>query len=248
MRFQEHPPTTSTVCSPPVAATSRTLFVSMARRHPDGHDAEYLRWHTLDHRPEQHRLAGRARVAAAGVDAGLPGRTGAQRRALRRDRPRDDLLLHRPERADGVPRAVHGAWRRRPEAAAAAAGAARCLRGGAARRRRRGSRSAPTCCRGGRPRACTCCWSAARRRRRISLDVDGVGGVWSVASQAVDARLASAPAGQLLTYCFLDDDPVATAERLRPALADAVERRRRRTAARRAVLPGRALQWDRYVP
>ena len=35
-----------------------TLFVSMARRHPDGHDAEYLRWHTLDHRPEQHRLAG----------------------------------------------------------------------------------------------------------------------------------------------------------------------------------------------
>src|ERR1700754_1691156 len=35
-----------------------TLFVSMARRHPEGRDAEYLRWHTLDHRPEQHRLAG----------------------------------------------------------------------------------------------------------------------------------------------------------------------------------------------
>src|SRR5580692_9839539 len=34
-----------------------TLFVSMARRHPDGHDADYLRWHTLDHRPEQHRLS-----------------------------------------------------------------------------------------------------------------------------------------------------------------------------------------------
>src|ERR1700760_2398619 len=33
-----------------------TVFVSMARRHPDGTDAEYLRWHTLDHRPEQHRL------------------------------------------------------------------------------------------------------------------------------------------------------------------------------------------------
>ena len=45
-----------------VLATGRgdvtTLFVSMARRHPDGADAEYLRWHTLDHRPEQHRLAG----------------------------------------------------------------------------------------------------------------------------------------------------------------------------------------------
>ena len=34
-----------------------TLFVSMARRHPEGRDAEYLRWHTLDHRPEQHRLS-----------------------------------------------------------------------------------------------------------------------------------------------------------------------------------------------
>ena len=34
-----------------------TLFVSMARRHPEGTDAEYLRWHTLDHRPEQHRLS-----------------------------------------------------------------------------------------------------------------------------------------------------------------------------------------------
>ncbi len=34
-----------------------TTFVSMATRHPDGTDAEYLQWHTLDHRPEQHRLS-----------------------------------------------------------------------------------------------------------------------------------------------------------------------------------------------
>src|SRR3954466_1845766 len=44
-----------------ILATGRgditTLFVSMATRHPDGADAEYLRWHTLDHRPEQHRLS-----------------------------------------------------------------------------------------------------------------------------------------------------------------------------------------------
>ena len=46
------------MCSPPAAATSAPLFVSMARRHPEGRDAEYLRWHTLDHRPEQHRLSG----------------------------------------------------------------------------------------------------------------------------------------------------------------------------------------------
>ncbi len=33
------------------------VFVSMATRHPDGSDADYLQWHTLDHRPEQHRLS-----------------------------------------------------------------------------------------------------------------------------------------------------------------------------------------------
>ena len=38
-----------------------TVFVSMSTRHPDGADADYLRWHTLDHRPEQHRLAACAR-------------------------------------------------------------------------------------------------------------------------------------------------------------------------------------------
>jgi hypothetical protein len=44
-----------------VLATGRTdvttVFVSMSARHPDGGDAEYLEWHTLDHRPEQSRLA-----------------------------------------------------------------------------------------------------------------------------------------------------------------------------------------------
>ncbi len=34
-----------------------TIFASMAARHPDGADADYLAWHTLDHRPEQYRLA-----------------------------------------------------------------------------------------------------------------------------------------------------------------------------------------------
>lgn len=34
------------------------MFVSLSARHPDGRDAEYLEWHTLDHRAEQHRLHG----------------------------------------------------------------------------------------------------------------------------------------------------------------------------------------------
>ena len=79
------------------------------------------------------------------------------------------------------------------------------------------------------------------------VDVDGVGGIWSVLSQDVDARLASAPAGQTLTYCFLDDDPVEVANRLRPVL----------TARWQAgVVPLLAApfypvipyEWDRHVP
>jgi hypothetical protein len=47
---------------PAVLATGTTdirrIFVSMAAREPNGHDAEYLEWHSLDHRPEQYRVAG----------------------------------------------------------------------------------------------------------------------------------------------------------------------------------------------
>lgn len=33
-------------------------FISMSGREPDGRDADYIAWHTLDHRPEQYRLPG----------------------------------------------------------------------------------------------------------------------------------------------------------------------------------------------
>ena len=46
---------------PEVLATGRTdvttIYASLSKRHPDGLDASYLEWHSLDHRPEQHRLA-----------------------------------------------------------------------------------------------------------------------------------------------------------------------------------------------
>jgi hypothetical protein len=47
---------------PQVLATgtsdARKIFVSMAAREPQGRDAAYLEWHSLDHRPEQYRVAG----------------------------------------------------------------------------------------------------------------------------------------------------------------------------------------------
>jgi len=79
-------------------------------------------------------------------------------------------------------------------------------------------------------------------------DIQGVGGTWSVASQDVDARLASARAGQMLTYCFLDDDPVATAEQLRPVLAARWERGNVEPLLAAPFYPVVPYQWDRYVP
>src|ERR1700730_15618594 len=47
---------------PAVLATGTTdvrmIFVSMSAREPEGRDVEYLEWHSLDHRPEQYRIAG----------------------------------------------------------------------------------------------------------------------------------------------------------------------------------------------
>ena len=46
---------------PSVLATGQTsvrfIFISFSARDPDGRDAEYIEWHTLDHRPEQYRLS-----------------------------------------------------------------------------------------------------------------------------------------------------------------------------------------------
>ena len=80
------------------------------------------------------------------------------------------------------------------------------------------------------------------------LDVDGVAGVWSASALHVDARLASAQPSQSVTYCFLDDDPVETAARLKPVLTKRWRELRVEpllAAPFFAVVPH---EWDRYVP
>jgi hypothetical protein len=47
-------------------------------------------------------------------------------------------------------------------------------------------------------------------------DVPGVAGLWSASSVPTD--FSTAGGGQQIIYCFLDDDPVATAGRLRRVL------------------------------
>jgi hypothetical protein len=79
-------------------------------------------------------------------------------------------------------------------------------------------------------------------------DVAGVVGTWSAQSRGVDASLASAQPGQLLTYCFLDDDPVDVADRLRPKLADWWSSHDVRPLLAAPFYPVVPHRWDLHVP
>lgn len=58
----EHFAGTPSDACPAILATGRTdanlVFLSLSQREQAGKDLEYLVWHTMDHRPEQYRIAG----------------------------------------------------------------------------------------------------------------------------------------------------------------------------------------------
>ena len=234
-----------------VLATGRgdikTLFVSMARRHPEGRDAEYLRWHTLDHRPEQHRLAG---VRASLRLVSTPACRAARALSDERFDAIDHVMTYFFTDQGGLTAfnelsaALGGADRKLPLLPPVQRGVYAVQNKVAAPPIKIGADVLPWW-----PlRGVYLLMESASTPPADLTDVDGVAGVWSVASQPVDARLASAPPGQLLTYCFLDDDPVATAERLAPVLANRWERAGVEpllAAPFHLVVP---YEWDRYVP
>ncbi len=224
-----------------------TLFVSMARRHPDGRDAEYLRWHTLDHRPEQHRLAG---VRASLRLVSTPGCREARAYSDAAFDEIDHVMTYFFTDQSGLTpflelsSALGKADRKLPLLPPVQRGVYAVAHKVAAPRIKIGADVLPW-------------WPANGVYLLLEsgtappadlIDVDGVGGAWSVASQDVDKRLASARAGQLLTYCFLDDDPVAVAERLRPVLADRWKRDDVEPLLAAPFYPVVPYQWDRYVP
>lgn len=234
-----------------VLATGRgdigTLFVSMARRHSDGRDADYLRWHTLDHRPEQHRLAGvRASLRLVSTPACRAARAHSEA-------PFDDIdhvMTYFFTDQNGLTpflelsSALGRADRKLPLLPPVQRGVYAVAHKLAAPRIKVGADVLPW-------------WPATGVYLVLEsggapptelVDVDGIGGTWSVASQDVDERLASAQAGQLLTYCFLDDDPVAVAERLRPVLTARWREEDVEPLLAGPFHPVVPYQWDRYVP
>lgn len=246
-----HLPGTPSDDVPEVLATGNggitTLFVSMATRHPDGKDAEYLRWHTLDHRPEQHRLgAVRASLRLVSTPACRSARAVS-------DGPLDavdHVMTYFFADAAGLhdfnelSTALGDAGRKLPLLPPVERGVYDVQGKAAAPRVKVGSDVLP--------------WLPARgvfllvERGSAApdplIELDGVAGVWSALSRRVGANLASAQANQSITYCFTDDDPITTAERLRPVLAarwDESGVEPLFAAPFFAVVP---YEWDRYVP
>jgi hypothetical protein len=224
-----------------------TMFVSMATRHPEGTDAEYLCWHTLDHRPEQHRLgAVRASLRLVSTPACRAARAVRHERFDRIDHVQT-YFFSDIAGLDGfltLSTALGDAGRKLPLLPPVERGVYGVQSRVAAPRIKIGADVLP--------------WWPARgvylllesHAAPLSelTEVEGVAGVWSTAALDVDPRLANARAGQQLTYCFLDDDPVATAERLRPVL----EKRWAETGVEplfaapfHPVVPH---EWDRYLP
>lgn len=246
-----HLPGTPSDEVPEILATGNgqitTLFVSMATRHPDGKDAEYLRWHTLDHRPEQHRLAAvRASLRLVSTPACRSARALSDGPLDAVDHVMtyfftDTAGLHD---FNELSTALGNAGRKLPLLPPVERGVYDVQSKATAPRVKTGSDVLP--------------WLPVRGAfvlvERGSASVQplvesrGVVGVWSALSRQVDARLATARGNQSITYCFLDDDPVAAAERLRPVLAarwDDSGIEPLFAAPFFAVVP---YEWDRYVP
>ena len=202
-----------------VLATGRSdiggMFVSMAGRDPDGRDADYLWWHCYDHRPEQYRLAAiRSSVRLVSTPECRAARAASTERYDATDHVMTyffaDLELG-PFAALGAALAGAGRMRSLPSVEFATYG----VDGAAtAPRVKIGADVLPW-------------WPASgvyvllergAGSPETLVDVDGVAGAMWGTAVTVDGGLSNAEPGTGLAYLFLDDDPVAVAERLRPLL------------------------------
>jgi hypothetical protein len=236
---------------PEVLATGRGdigfVFVSLSARDPTGRDADYIAWHSLDHRPEQYRLAGirnsmrlvstpEARAARAASEppydavdhvqtyqfvdtAAMPTFTG-----LGAALDRGGRMAHRLPSVGYLTGALAGKLAA-PHALAGAdvipwrpaTGAYLIVEEGEAS-----------------PQAL--------------VEVPGVAGVWWYRGSPGAPGFGEMSAGKQITYCYLDEDPVAVAARLAAPV-----RARWASGAVKGLLAAPffcpvPFEWARYLP
>jgi hypothetical protein len=202
-----------------VLATGRSdiggMFVSMAARDPDGRDADYLWWHCFDHRPEQYRLAA---IRSSLRLVSTPECRAARAASTERYDATDHVMTYFFAELELGPFAALGA---------ALGGAGRMRSLPSVEFATYGVDGAATAARVKIGADVLPWWPASgvyvllergAGAPEALVDVDGVGGAMWGTAVTVDGGLSNAEAGTKLAYLFLDDDPVAVAERLRPLL------------------------------
>jgi hypothetical protein len=235
---------------PAVLATGMTdvrmVFVSMSGREPQGRDAEYLEWHSLDHRPEQYRLAGlRHSLRLVSTPACRAARAFSDTRYEAVDHVMTYFFTEHAafDQFSALATAL-GANRFPFRLPSVAMGYFKVAGKVAAPRAVAGADVIP--------------WRPARgvyllveqgaASPAALAEIAGVAGVWWQVGGKPPAAGFHDNGGLQLSYCFLDEDPVETAGRLRRTLEQ-------RWAAG-AVVPLFAapfytlvpFEWERYLP
>jgi len=236
--------------SPDVLATGTTdvgrIFLSMSAREQQGRDSQYLQWHSLDHRPEQYRIAGlRHSLRLVSTPACRDARPFGDGQYDAIDHVMTYFFAEGAafDQFKALSEALSGD--RRPFRLPSVMSGYFTLAGKvAAPRASCGADVIP--------------WRPTRGAYLIIERSDespiplaeepGIAGIWWYKRDTSDLTADSQSAGLQFTQCFLDDDPVATAQRLRSVLE------RRWAAGRSAPLfaaPFYTLvpfEWDRHLP
>jgi hypothetical protein len=200
------------------AGDARFVFLSMSKRDRQGRDAEYLAWHSLDHRPEQFRLDGIRNTLRL---VSTPACRAARAASAPPYDAVDHIMTYQFASTAAMPaftklgaaldrggRMVH----RLPSAGYHTADLA-------------GKIAAPRAVAG----ADVIPWRPAlgvyvmieegHASPEALVDVPGVAGVWWWHGFAEASGMGAGSEGKQVTYCFLDEDPAgcagALAERMR---------------------------------
>lgn len=238
--------------SPGILAVGRSdvtiVYTSLSKRHPYGRDAEYLEWHSLDHRPEQHRLRQlRASFRMVSTPACRAARAASNERYDEADHLQSYFFtdLTAMTSFNELSVALRNAGRAPYLLPLVERGAYRVDGMAAAPRIKIGA-------------DVLLWWSAKgvyfmieRGRAPVGdlVDVPGVGGAWWGEAEPLEPPFATRDnSGLHVSYLFLDDEPPAVAERLRPLLEQ-----RWTTMGIEPLLAAPfhslvAYEWDRYLP
>ena len=206
---------------PDVLATGETdvqnALISFTRRHSEGRDAEYLEWHSLDHRPEQYRLRGMRHALRA---ISTPACRAARAASHAEFDATDHMMIYMSSSADTLVsfltlrEALEGGGRwpmSLPRVGIMVGNLA-------------GKAAAPAALVG----ADVIPWRPAlglyvlieegRASPEVLTEIAGVAGVWWFDGMLAPPAYNSDARGRRATVCFLDKDPVETATRLKDKL------------------------------